>query len=329
MEKIKLGQFLREQVGIPFRHIDLNALDKLAGQTVGEIQFYPDLAAAFYPQDDGYTTPFFYPIGYIYAKDIGFHLHPHYLNWEHLIIARNDHTILIEEAPTLYDFVYRHLLKKEAEFYEEEEDPAEDEELLGWIKTANDAFGADFYRPGRYGTFYSGSVGLYAFQSASQVSLRVAAETAEMYAGQGKTGLAALNCTAALKNYRYTAVYHNLDQFYDLCNQMLAQHPDKFNGEMRRELRIDHQDQEAIAAWIVELAEADKEEWALKVLHDFCDLHCSHNHPIAHQLLLQLLAGSFGGRLAKKWIQHRQIESDKTEALTGWEQALLSLITRN
>ncbi len=326
---MKLGQFLREHVGIPFRRIDLNALDKLAGQTIGDIQFYPELATAFYPQDDGYTTPFFYPIGYIRAEDIGFHLHPHYLNWEHLIIARNDHTILIEEAPTLYDFVYRHLLEKEAGFYEEEEDLTEDEELLGWIKMANDAFGADFYRLGRYGVFHSGSVSLYRFQPASQVSLRVAAETAEQYAGQEKRDLAALSCAAALKTYRYTAVYHDLDQFYALCNQMLAQYPNKFNDEMRRELRIDHQNQEEMAVWIVELAEAGKKEWALKVLHDFCDLHCSHNHPIAHQLLLQFLAGSYGGRLAKKWIAYRSTGLDKAETLAGWEQALLSLVAPN
>jgi len=323
---MKLGQFLREQVGISFRQIDLNALDKLAGQMIGDIHFYPDLTAAFYPQDDAYTTPFFYPIGRIHAEDVGFHLHPHYLNWEHLIIARNDHTILIEEAPTLYDFVYRHLLEKEAVFYEEEDDPAEDKAFLNWIEMANNAFGADFYRPGRYGVFYSNTVGLYEFQPASQASLYAAAKTAERYAGQGKVDLAVLNCAAALKNYRYTAVYSDLDQFYTLCNQMMAQRPDKFSDEMRRELTVDHQDKQMLTTWIMELVEAGKQEWALKVLIDFCQLHCSYNHPIAHQLLLQLLEGTFGGRLVKKWIAYRQIEPNEAESLARWEQMLFELI---
>lgn len=87
---VKLSEYLRESMGLPFRQLDLKALDFLCGKTIGNLHFDAGLDIP-YQAPYAYTTPFFYPIGYTYGADIGFHLHPEYLGWENLVVAHSDH----------------------------------------------------------------------------------------------------------------------------------------------------------------------------------------------------------------------------------------------
>ncbi|MGK7924741.1 MAG: hypothetical protein AB4290_05705 [Spirulina sp.] len=321
---MKLGQFLREEVGIEFRQIDLHALDRLAGQQVGDIQFYANLEESFGQRaGSAYTSPFFYPIGYYEDWELGLHLHPYYLEWENLIVADNDHTDICDRASTLADFVFRYLLKSESICYEDDEDPNDDETLVEAESIVNGAFGEGFYQIGRFGQMYPDALEYCEFQSPEKVSFAKAAKSVLSFLGWGKTIAAARACNLALSRHRNTAKSFDRDQFYALCRTLLARHPEQFTPETKRELTIDRGDQNALAQWCAELYQAGNREWTLKVLLDFCEQHCSYNHPIAYCLLRDLLGDTPAGR----WVRYRQIEvAPRGKNDEDWEQTLLNLL---
>lgn len=323
---MKLGQFLREVVGIEFRQIDLYALDKLAGQQVCDIQFYANLEESL-GQIEGisYTSPFFYPFGYYEKGELGLHLHPHYLDWENIIVAHNDHNDIFDQASTLADFIFRYLLKWESTCYEEDENPNDDDILIEATNLVNIAFGEGFYQIGSFGKMYPDAWEYCEFVPPTKLSLESAAQSVLLNLGWGNTINAARQCNLVLRCHRNTTGYFDRDKFYALCRNLLAQHPEHFTPEAKQELTIDRNSKNALAAWCVELYKAGNKEWTLKVLLDLCETHCSYNHPIAHHIMVKLLGDTPAGR----WVQYRQIElnSKPKEDYEDWEQTLLECIS--
>ncbi|MEA5470716.1 hypothetical protein [Spirulina sp. 06S082] len=322
---MKLGQFLRETVGIKFRQIDLYALDKLAGQQVCEIQFYANLKESFGQiEDRSYTSPFFYPLGYYERGELGLHLHPYYLKWEDIIVACNDHNDIFDRASTLAYFLFRHLLKWENICYEEEENPHNDETLVEATNIVNAAFGENFYQIGRFGKMYPDALEHCKFDPPTKVSLVTAAKSVLVNLGWGNAIDAARQCNLVLGCHRNTTGYFDRDKFYALCRTLLAQYPEHFTSEAKQELTIDRNNKNALATWCVDLYKAGNKEWTLKVLLDLCETHCSYNHPIAHHIMVKLLGDTPVGR----WVQYRQIEfnSERQENYEDWEETLFKIV---
>ena len=318
MTQFKLGQYLQEVVGIHFRQNDLDALDILTGKTLGYIQFESQVFTDIY----AHLTPFFYAIGHLHDDELGVHLHPHYVEREQLIVAHNDHGMVRDCCPSLAEYITHHLRWLEASCYDEEENPNENAELAEAIALANAAFGEGFYQIGRFGEFFSDNLEGPSIQPNTAVSMEAAAAEMLKYLGLGKTEIAATLCAKTIEAHRSTAAYLELGPFYQRCLPLLDSHPDCFKPEHCRELTLDRDDKQAYVEWFAELYQAGNQTWATKVLLDFCDVHCSYDHPIAHGLLVKLL----GDRPTGRWVQQRQLNPAKDPGnYAPWEAVLAKL----
>ncbi len=299
---MNISEFFQKIIGFKFDFPDLQALDKLAGKSVGDVKFYAnaeDCVANIQP----WMPIYFFPIGHEFGLEVGIHLRPSDINSGRLAIIRAlTETDMIEVALSLPHYIFLCLANDEGHGYEDGKTVSSFETS---VTIANEVFGQDFYQPGSYGYFipdeiqrissnYFGKSPYFYHKTAlfednlpnklKILQAGIASEAGcmvlytdlvEVYYELGNYEQAARMFVNSMKCLHHTAYSTDIEQYYEIGRTLIQSVPEAFPAEIVHYLNITD-DREHMLFAMQPYKEGNVAETA-KRLCDLCHLFGDYN----------------------------------------------------
>jgi tetratricopeptide (TPR) repeat protein len=301
---VLIGEFLHNRFGLETNSHDLQALNRVGGEMVGNTTFYADLDKCV-AHIEPWMPIYFFPIGVESGFHIGIHLRPSDIASGRIaIIKAVDEAEMIEVAGSLRHYIFLCLAGQEG--YVNETGPLSYFDQS--VSVVNRIFGKDFYQPGRYGKFMEddadqlainvfGGTPYYYYRAALfeddvQKKLDILAQgivvepdcmalyaaVAELHYELDDKRRAAETLVRSLKCFHHTSYSTDLDEYYEMGRSLIQAMPDAFSEEARRDLAT--VGEEARLNLVMALYQDEEVVEATKMLCDLCHSFRDYNAPL-------------------------------------------------